>query len=163
MTRVVFTEASSHPSLLAPPCHRIECAICKSHGRFDTPPLPELHDCQACLLKLPVVEDDEATNVEQWPQPLERRRDRAVQVPVDAEEREALFDTARGFVAQRMRGYEAPLKIVDAVEAAATSTTFKAGLEREWELFAELAAGQQAAALQYVFFAERKVARVDPA
>ena len=84
-------------------------------------------------------------------------------VPVDAEEREALFNTARGFVAQRMRGYEAPLKIVDAVEAAATSTTFKAGLEREWELFAELAAGQQAAALQYVFFAERKVARVDPA
>ena len=59
------------------------------------------------------------------------------------------------------RGYVAPLSIAKAVRAA-VELPFEEGLAREGELFAELARGKQAAALQYQFFAERTVSSPPP-
>ena len=47
-----------------------------------------------------------------------------------------------------------------AVRAASTSSTFSEGMEREKELFAGLMNGTQAKALQYFFFAERRVGKI---
>jgi 3-hydroxyacyl-CoA dehydrogenase len=53
----------------------------------------------------------------------------------------------------------APLKCIDAVEAALT-LPFAEGLKRERELFMELMASEQSRALRHVFFAERQAAKV---
>ena len=65
------------------------------------------------------------------------------------------------------RGLQAPVNIVKAVEAAVSlgsgEAAFQQGLLREVELFGELAAGSQSRALQYFFFAERKVGQAPAA
>src|SRR5262249_41892080 len=43
---------------------------------------------------------------------------------------------------------------------AAVEGPFEAGLHKEWKLFDELAAGDQAAAQRHVFFAEREVWKI---
>ncbi|MGH7014220.1 MAG: 3-hydroxyacyl-CoA dehydrogenase NAD-binding domain-containing protein [Stellaceae bacterium] len=82
-----------------------------------------------------------------------RLRDRAVEsVPSE------LFTRARGEIARRQRGFEAPLKAVDAVAAA--MMRFDDGLKREQAIFAELVEGSQFGALRHVFFAERAAAKI---
>lgn len=73
---------------------------------------------------------------------------------------DAFFSAARDSVRKQAKGEIAPLKIVDAVEAAVSASSFDEGLARESMLFAELAAGPQARALQHVFFAEREISKV---
>jgi 3-hydroxyacyl-CoA dehydrogenase len=69
------------------------------------------------------------------------------------------FDEARKRIAKEKKNLNAPQRIVDALEAAAT-LPFEAGLKRERELFVTCMANSQAKALQHVFFAERKAASV---
>jgi len=85
--------------------------------------------------------------------PPKRLRDRAV-APAPAE----LFNHARTEIARRHRGFEAPLKAVEAVAAA--MMRFDDGLKREQTLFAELLRGPQFGTLRHVFFAEREAAKI---
>jgi 3-hydroxyacyl-CoA dehydrogenase len=59
-------------------------------------------------------------------------------------------------VAASAKGFIAPLSIAKATRAA-VELPFKQGMVREAQLFAELAKGTQAPALQYQFFSERSV------
>lgn len=86
--------------------------------------------------------------------PLVKIRDR----PLKAEA--GIFDAFRKANVRKFRNLEAPEAIIQAVEAA-VSLPFEAALARESELFAALVNGSQAAALRYVFFAERQAAKVD--
>ncbi len=69
------------------------------------------------------------------------------------------FDAARSRLAKERRGFLAPQKCVDAVEAAVT-LPFAEGMVRERALFDELVGSTQARAQRYAFFAEREVAQV---
>jgi 3-hydroxyacyl-CoA dehydrogenase len=71
----------------------------------------------------------------------------------------AYFAEARKAVAARARGQIAPVKIVDALEAAAT-LPFAEGIKKEREIAGELMSGTQSKALRHVFFAEREAAKV---
>ncbi|MBA4062597.1 MAG: 3-hydroxyacyl-CoA dehydrogenase [Isosphaera sp.] len=66
---------------------------------------------------------------------------------------------ARDLVRKKARGMLAPMKAVDAVEAAAT-LPFDDGIRREAELFRECLLSPQSRALIHVFFAEREVSKV---
>jgi len=76
-----------------------------------------------------------------------------------AEAQQGLFEKARDTAAKRQRGFIAPLKCIDSVENA-VKLPFDEGLAAERAMFAELVASPQAAALRYMFFAEREVAKV---
>jgi 3-hydroxyacyl-CoA dehydrogenase len=71
----------------------------------------------------------------------------------------AVFDVIRAEVAKRSRNLVAPLKIVDAVQAACT-LPFEQGLAEERRLFAECLATTQSKALVHIFFAEREVWKI---
>ncbi len=68
----------------------------------------------------------------------------------------AIFSFAKG---QNMRGFEAPLDAINAVEAA-TKLPFDEGIAFEQKLFLARMMSAQSAALRYLFFAERKVAKI---
>jgi 3-hydroxyacyl-CoA dehydrogenase len=70
-----------------------------------------------------------------------------------------LFVAARDLATKTRRLQVAPLKVVDAIEAAAT-LPFAEGCRRERELFFECMQSEQAKALIHVFFAERAAAKV---
>ncbi len=88
--------------------------------------------------------------------PLRRVRDLAVQVPGDAT---AFFAAAREQVAKASRGYPAPLKCFECVQAAATKP-FDEGYRIEHELFGELMRTTEGKALRYAFFAEREASKI---
>jgi 3-hydroxyacyl-CoA dehydrogenase len=69
-----------------------------------------------------------------------------------------LFDAARQLAAKVKRRQTAPLRAVDAIEAAAT-LPFEEGVRREREIFFECVRGEQARSLIHVFFAERAAAK----
>jgi 3-hydroxyacyl-CoA dehydrogenase len=66
-----------------------------------------------------------------------------------------VFAFARG---QNMRGFEAPMDAIAAVEAA-TTLPFDDGIALEQKIFADRKASAQSAALRYLFFAERKTSK----
>ncbi len=70
-----------------------------------------------------------------------------------------LFATARDEVRKRERGRVAPLKAIDAIEAA-TQLPFEKGIAREAELFEECLFSDESKALVHVFLAEREVTKV---
>ena len=70
-----------------------------------------------------------------------------------------VFAAGRELARKTRRNMIAPLKAVDAIEAAATSP-FEEGCKRERELFAQCVVSEQAKALIHAFFAERAVAKV---
>jgi 3-hydroxyacyl-CoA dehydrogenase len=73
-----------------------------------------------------------------------------------------IFASARE-LARRIRPHQvAPVKVVDAIEAAAT-LPFAEGCRRERELFFECVQTEQAKALIHVFFAERAVTKIPEA
>ncbi len=74
---------------------------------------------------------------------------------------DGFFEGAREAVRKKAKGEVAPLAIVDAVAAAAAAASFEEGLAAEATLLGGLMAGTQARALQHVFFAERKIGKVD--
>jgi 3-hydroxyacyl-CoA dehydrogenase len=67
----------------------------------------------------------------------------------------AVFAEYRAALKRRARGQEAPLRCLDAVEAAVT-LPFEQGLKREREIFQELYTSTQSRALIHAFFAERE-------
>ena len=72
----------------------------------------------------------------------------------------SVFDEFMKANAKRFRGFEAPLKNVEAVKIACRMPYVEGVLE-ERKLFMELMGGTQARAQQYFFFAERKAAKID--
>ena len=87
--------------------------------------------------------------------PLKRARDISVVLP----NAEAFFDFARGAVAPLSKHYPAPVKIIDAVEAAVLKP-FDDGLKVEAAGFAELLQGTVSKALRHIFFATRAAAKI---
>jgi 3-hydroxyacyl-CoA dehydrogenase len=71
-----------------------------------------------------------------------------------------IFDEFRAANAKRFRGFEAPLKNIEAVKIA-TEKPYSEGVIEERKLFMELMGGEQSAAQRYFFFAERKAAKID--
>jgi 3-hydroxyacyl-CoA dehydrogenase len=69
-----------------------------------------------------------------------------------------IFEAARRDAAKSMRGRIAPLKAIEAVEAA-TRLSFEEGLRREAALARECLFSDQARALIHVFFSERAAAK----
>ena len=70
-----------------------------------------------------------------------------------------LYAAGRALAAKIRRGAIAPLKAIEAIEAA-VELPFDEGCRRERELFAECVASNQARALIHAFFAERGVSKV---
>ena len=72
----------------------------------------------------------------------------------------AVFDEFIKANARTFKGFEAPMKNLEAVRAA-TQHPYAEGVQVERRLFMELMSGTQAKAQQYFFFAERKAAKID--
>jgi len=87
--------------------------------------------------------------------PLPRVRDRKAAEP----EAEAFFQFARNTVGAMAKNYPAPLKCIDAVEAA-VNKPFEEGLKYERELFLELVQTPESRALRHAFFGERAAAKI---
>jgi 3-hydroxyacyl-CoA dehydrogenase len=71
----------------------------------------------------------------------------------------AVFVTARELAGKRQRGLLAPLRAIDAVEAA-TRLSFEDGVKQETRLFEECLFSTQSKALIHVFFGDRTVAKI---
>ena len=69
------------------------------------------------------------------------------------------FDNARKHLARRARGQIAQDRIVSCIEAA-VELPMGEGLERERELFRELVASPESAAMRHIFFSERQAAKI---
>lgn len=69
------------------------------------------------------------------------------------------FEAVRQSNAKASRGYFAPEKIIQCVEAAVTMP-FEEGVKYERQLFLECMASPQSAALRHLFFAERVAAKI---
>ncbi len=85
--------------------------------------------------------------------PLRKIRD----MPCEAED--GVFENYRKANARRFRGFLAPWKCIDCVEAAAT-LPFDEGMARERALFTDCVTSPESAAQRHVFFAEREVAKI---
>ncbi|MFC7535750.1 3-hydroxyacyl-CoA dehydrogenase NAD-binding domain-containing protein [Sphingomonas sp. GCM10030256] len=72
----------------------------------------------------------------------------------------AVFDDFIKANARTFRGFEAPMKNLEAVRVA-TQKPYAEGVLEERRLFMELMSGTQARAQQYFFFAERKASKID--
>ncbi|HEV8406705.1 MAG TPA: 3-hydroxyacyl-CoA dehydrogenase NAD-binding domain-containing protein [Sphingomicrobium sp.] len=72
----------------------------------------------------------------------------------------SLFDEFRKENSKRFRGFEAPLKNIEAVRIA-TEKPYSQGVIEERKLFVELMSGEQSAAQRYFFFAERKANKIE--
>jgi 3-hydroxyacyl-CoA dehydrogenase len=72
----------------------------------------------------------------------------------------AVFDEFLKENGRKFRGFEAPLKNVEAVKVACEKP-YSEGVIEERKLFMELMSGTQAKAQQYFFFAERKAAKIE--
>jgi 3-hydroxyacyl-CoA dehydrogenase len=72
----------------------------------------------------------------------------------------AIFDEFRKENAKRFRGFEAPLKNIEAVRIACEKP-YSEGVMEERKLFMELMGGEQSAAQRYFFFAERKANKIE--
>ncbi|HXA35544.1 MAG TPA: 3-hydroxyacyl-CoA dehydrogenase NAD-binding domain-containing protein [Steroidobacteraceae bacterium] len=87
--------------------------------------------------------------------PLKKARD----IRIDFPNAEAFLDFARGAIAPLAKNYPAPLKCVDAVEAAALKP-FDEGMKTEGTLFIELLNTPESKALRHAFFAMRAAAKI---
>jgi 3-hydroxyacyl-CoA dehydrogenase len=74
-------------------------------------------------------------------------------------EADAFFAAARERVARQARGMIAPLKCVEAIEAA-VRLPFEEGVKLERAIFLELLGSAQSRALRHAFFAERAAAKI---
>lgn len=72
---------------------------------------------------------------------------------------QAFFDEFRKSIARKTRGYFAPERCIQCIEAA-VKLPLAEGLRRERELFTECMQNPQARALQHMFFAERQISRI---
>ena len=70
-----------------------------------------------------------------------------------------VFAAFRKANARKFRGFEAPEKCIEAVQAS-VDMPFDAGIKHERDLFMKLMMGAQSAAQRHVFFSERQAARI---
>jgi 3-hydroxyacyl-CoA dehydrogenase len=70
-----------------------------------------------------------------------------------------VLEAARSQARSQMRGHLAPLKAIDAVEAA-TTLPFDEGCRRETQLFEECFASEQAKSLFHIFLSERAAGKI---
>ena len=77
----------------------------------------------------------------------------------EARRRPELFAEFRKSVARQTRGFRAPERCIQAVEAA-VSLPFAQGLAKERELFRDLMSSPESQAQRYFFFAEREAAKI---
>ena len=89
---------------------------------------------------------------------LPKTRDRKDKLP-PASAIPGMLAAGRDLARKTRRNLEAPVAVVDALEAAAT-LPFAEGCAREREIFFQLAKSEQAKALIHAFFAERGVSKV---
>ncbi len=75
------------------------------------------------------------------------------------QDRDAFFKTAKDQTAKRSRGLPAPMRCIEAVEAAVT-LPFAQGLALERKFFVELVQSSESKALRHVFFAERAASKI---
>jgi 3-hydroxyacyl-CoA dehydrogenase len=87
--------------------------------------------------------------------PPKKARDAKVDLPNAA----AFFAHARGAVAPLAKHYPAPLKCIEAIEAA-VAKPFDEGMEVEQSLFIELMNSPESQALRHAFFAMRAAAKI---
>jgi 3-hydroxyacyl-CoA dehydrogenase len=87
--------------------------------------------------------------------PLKKARDGKIDFP----NAEAFLDFARGAIAPLAKNYPAPLKCVEAVEAAVLKP-FDEGMKIEAALFIELLNTPESKALRHAFFAMRAAAKI---
>jgi len=88
--------------------------------------------------------------------PLRKLRDEKVKLEGDAA---ALFAEARQRIAKESRGFPAPPKIVDCVEAA-LKLPFDEGTRFERERYEGLVTSSESKAMRHAFFAERAAAKI---
>ena len=70
-----------------------------------------------------------------------------------------LFTEYEKDIRRKKRGFEAPLRCIEAVKAA-VDMPFREGLARERDLFSACVVSEQSVAQRHVFFAEREVAKI---
>jgi 3-hydroxyacyl-CoA dehydrogenase len=87
--------------------------------------------------------------------PLKKARDLKIDLP----NAEAFLDFARGAVAPLAKNYPAPLKCIDAIEAAVVRP-FDEGMRTEESLFIGLMNSPESKALRHAFFAMRAAAKI---
>lgn len=90
--------------------------------------------------------------------PLHRVRERQEKLQA-AKDNPAVFLQFRSANAKKFSSLVAPEINIQAIEAAVTRP-FDDGLKKEKELYAQLVAGPQPAALQYAFFSERQIDKI---
>jgi 3-hydroxyacyl-CoA dehydrogenase len=90
--------------------------------------------------------------------PLQRARDRTDRIRITDSGPDVFLDYEERN-AREFRGYKAPARIIEALRAA-VELPFDEGLKREWQLLEELMGTREAAAQQYMFFAERTTRKV---
>ena len=86
---------------------------------------------------------------------LRRIRD----IKIDQPDAKAFFENVRKTVAAAARGLTAPLKCVDAVEAAVTQP-FDEGIRTEREIFMQLIQSPESKAMRHAFFGERAASKI---
>jgi 3-hydroxyacyl-CoA dehydrogenase len=77
----------------------------------------------------------------------------------DEETNAPIFAAARDMAKKKARGFMAPLKAIDAIEAA-TKLPFDEGCRKEQEIFTECLFSDQSKGLIHVFFSERTVRKI---
>ena len=90
--------------------------------------------------------------------PLTRIRDRDEKI-IEARDDRNVFAEFRREIARKTRGFEAPAKSIELIEAT-LDTPIDEGLKREHAIFEELMRGRQSQAQRYYFFSEREAAKV---
>jgi 3-hydroxyacyl-CoA dehydrogenase len=90
--------------------------------------------------------------------PAPKTRERIAKLG-SAAENARIFSAARETVAKKQRGLLAPIKAIDAVEAA-TKMPFAEGCKFEQKLFIECLFSEQSKSLIHVFFSEREAAKI---
>ena len=90
--------------------------------------------------------------------PLPRVRELAGHID-QAKRDPSVFEKARKDATARARGGKAPLRCVDAVQAA-VDLSFEEGMKREQALFKEAVESTESKALRHIFFAERTAAKI---
>jgi 3-hydroxyacyl-CoA dehydrogenase len=108
-----------------------------------------------------IVEGDLADGAAEFARtaaPGRKTRERAERLG-SAEANAALYEAGRQLAAKTRKKQVAPLRAVEAIEAAAT-LPFEEGCRRERELFSQCIASDQAKSLIYAFFAERAAAKI---
>ena len=117
----------------------------------DTPLFDEVVDGDPLETALALAE-----NVVAEKRPLRRVRD----IRIDYPNHEFFLNFARNMLGGMSKDFPAPLKCLDAIEAAVTQKSFDDGIRVERELFLQLMQTSESRALRHLFFAERAASKI---